>query len=72
MGKPVLTELFKTEERIRILRYVAGQRQVTTTAVTGATGTSKPLVSRYLRLVAQCNFCTQHAGYTPRTRTSEV
>jgi DNA-binding IclR family transcriptional regulator len=49
MGKPVLTELFRTEERICILRYVAG-----------ATGTSKPLVSRYLRLLVKGGFCTQH------------
>ena len=65
MGKPVLTELFKTEERIRILRYVAGQRQVTTTAVAGASGTSKPLVSRYLRLLVKGGFCTQRGrAYT--------
>lgn len=65
MGKPVLTELFKTEERIRILRYVAGQRQVTTTAVAGATETSKPLVSRYLRLLVKGGFCTQRGrAYT--------
>lgn len=60
MRKPALTELFKTEERIRILRYVARRSPVTTTAVVGATGTSKPLVSRYLRLLVQNDFCTQH------------
>jgi DNA-binding IclR family transcriptional regulator len=60
MEKPVLTELFKTEERIRILRHVAGRSPVTATAVAGATGTSKPLVSRYLRLLVQSGFCKQN------------
>ncbi|WP_214083926.1 helix-turn-helix domain-containing protein [Methanoculleus sp.] len=59
MGKSVLTELFKTEERIRILRHIAERSPVTATAVAAATGTSKALVSRYLRLLAQNGFCTQ-------------
>lgn len=59
-GKTVFIELFKTKERIRILRYVAKRSPVTATAVPGATGTSKPLVSRYLRLLAKNGFCVQH------------
>ncbi len=59
MGKSVLSELFKTEERIRILWYVAERSPVTATAVAAATGTSKALVSRYLRLLARSGFCTQ-------------
>jgi len=60
MREAGLSELFKTEERIRILRYVAGQRTVTATAVVEATGTSKALVSRYLHLLVREEFCTRH------------
>jgi DNA-binding transcriptional ArsR family regulator len=56
MGETALTELFKTEERIRILRYVAERSPVTATAVTRATGASKPLVSHHLRLLARNGF----------------
>ena len=55
MREAGLSELFKTEERIRILRYVAGQRTVTATAVVEATGTSKALVSR--SCTCQEEFC---------------
>jgi len=59
MGKSVLTELFETEEKIRILRYVAEQSPVTATTVVAATGTSKALVLRYLYLLARNGFCMQ-------------
>ena len=59
MGKSVLTELFKTEGRIHILRYVAERSPATATIVITAIGTSKTLVLRYLRLLARNGFCMQ-------------
>lgn len=44
-----LAEVFRTEERVRILRHVAEQGPVTATAIVRAEGVSKALVSRYLR-----------------------
>lgn len=59
MGKSALAELFETEEKIRILRRVAKRNPVTATTVVAATGTSKALVSRYLRLLVRNGFCMQ-------------
>ena len=59
MGKSALAELFETEEKIRILRHVAKRNPVTATTVVAATGTSKALVSRYLRLLVRNGFCMQ-------------
>ncbi len=55
MRETGLSELFKTEERIRILRYMAGQRTAAARTVVEAAGTSKTLVSRYLHLLV-CPF----------------
>ncbi|KUG20052.1 MAG: nucleotidyltransferase domain-containing protein [Methanomicrobiaceae archaeon] len=59
MREPVLSDLFRTEERIRVLRYVAGRQTVAATGVVEATGVSKALVSRYLHLLVREEFCTQ-------------
>ncbi len=45
----MLTELFKTEERARVLRYVMFRSALSVAEVSRATGISKGLVSRYLR-----------------------
>lgn len=53
MSKPktFLPEIFKTEERVRILDYISTHEGVTTTDVAGETGASKGFVSRYLHLL---------------------
>lgn len=48
-----LPEIFKTEERIRILEFVSKSESVTATDVINETGVSKALVSRYLHLLAR-------------------
>ncbi|MCJ7443015.1 MAG: MarR family transcriptional regulator, partial [Methanotrichaceae archaeon] len=45
----MLTELFKTKERTKILRYVMYHNTSTVAEVSRATGVNKGLVSRYLR-----------------------
>ena len=55
MRETGLNELFKTEKRIRILRYVAGPRTAAARTVAGAAGTSNALVLRYLHLLV-CPF----------------
>jgi predicted nucleotidyltransferase len=47
----MLTDLFKTEERARILRYVMFRSAFSVAEVSRATGVTKGLVSRYLRLL---------------------
>ena len=47
----MLTELFKTEERACILRYVMFRSSFRVAEVSRATGVTKGLVSRYLRLL---------------------
>jgi predicted nucleotidyltransferase len=47
----MLTELFKTEERARVLRYVMFRKSLRVAEVSRATGVTKGLVSRYLRLL---------------------
>lgn len=49
----MLTELFKTEERARILRYVMFRSSFSMAEVSRATGVTKGLVSRYLRLLVE-------------------
>jgi predicted nucleotidyltransferase len=49
----MLTELFKTEERARILRYVMFRSAFSVAEVSRATGVTKGLVSRYLRLLVE-------------------
>ncbi len=45
----MLVELFKTEERVQILRYVMFSSDFTVSEVSRTTGVNKGLVSRYLR-----------------------
>ena len=49
----MLIELFKTEERARILRYVMFRSAFSVAEVSRATGVTKGLVSRYLRLLEE-------------------
>ena len=49
----MLIELFKTEERARILRYVMFHSAFSVVEVSRATGVTKGLVSRYLRLLEE-------------------
>ncbi len=51
----VLPELFKSEERIRILRYIGIRTSFTVQSVADATGVSKGLVSQYLNMLVQEN-----------------
>jgi predicted nucleotidyltransferase len=47
----MLTELFKTQERARILRYVMFRKSFRAVEVSRDTGVTKGLVSRYLRIM---------------------
>jgi predicted nucleotidyltransferase len=49
----MLVELFKTEKRARILRYVMLRTDFTAAEVSRATRVNKGLVSRYLRYLAE-------------------
>ena len=49
----MLIELFKTEERARILGYVMFRNSFRVAEVSRATGVTKGLVSRYLRLLVE-------------------
>ncbi|ADN37079.1 transcriptional regulator, ArsR family [Methanolacinia petrolearia DSM 11571] len=49
----ILPDLFKTEERVRILDYVSKRESVTATNVIKETGASKASVSRYLHLLVR-------------------
>jgi len=49
----MLIELFKTEERARVLRYVMFRSAFSVVEVSRATGVTKGLVSRYLRLLVE-------------------
>lgn len=53
METEFLCELFKTEERIRILRYIAREQEFSSVSVVEATETSKGHVSKYLNLLAR-------------------
>ena len=47
----MLTELFKTKERVRIISYIMYQKIFTVNQVSIETGVTKGLVSRYLKYV---------------------
>jgi len=49
----MLSEIFKTEERIRILRHISLRQSATVGTVALATGVSKGLVSGYLNMLAR-------------------
>ena len=47
----MLTELFKTKERVRIISFIFYQKSFTVNQVSNETGITKGLVSRYLKYV---------------------
>lgn len=53
----MLPELFKSEDRVRILRYVAERKNVTVQTTAQGTRVSKPVVSRYLNLLIEKGLC---------------
>jgi predicted nucleotidyltransferase len=54
-GTSVLTDLFKTAERVKILRHIGIRETFTVHSVAGETGLSKGLVSAYLNfLLGEC------------------
>jgi predicted nucleotidyltransferase len=57
--KGMLPELFKSEDRLRILRYVAEREIVTVQTVAKATAVSKPVVSRYMHVLIKSGLCTR-------------
>ncbi|MCK5660598.1 MAG: ArsR family transcriptional regulator [Methanosarcinales archaeon] len=62
----MLTELFKTKERLRILSYIMLQKNATVTQVSNATSVTKGLVSRYLNYLYSVGLITKmEKSYTP-------
>jgi len=57
-----LAEVFRTEERVRILRHVVEQGPVTATAIVRAEGVSEALVSRHLRRLEDGGISRDRAG----------
>lgn len=55
----MLTELFKTKERVRIISYLMYQKNFTVNQVSKETGITKGLVSRYLKYVYGIGFFTK-------------
>jgi predicted nucleotidyltransferase len=53
----LLPELFKSDDRVRILRYVSERKSVTVQSTAEATGVSKPVVSRYLNALREQGLC---------------
>ncbi|MDI3488537.1 MAG: hypothetical protein PWR26_1254 [Methanosarcinales archaeon] len=56
----MLVELFKSEERLRILYYSLYQRDFTVTQVSRETGVTKGLVSRYLNKLTEFGLLVKH------------
>ena len=62
----MLTELFKTEERARVLRHVMFRSALSVAEVSRATGITKGLVSRYLRRLVECGLLQKNGRrYSP-------
>jgi len=59
----MLPELFKSEDRVRILRYTSERKSVSVRSVATGTGVSTPVVSRYLRILIHHRLC-QREGRT--------
>lgn len=59
MDDTILPDLFKTGERIRILRYVSIRQEVNATEIVQALSVSKALVSRYMHLLIKGGLCTR-------------
>ncbi len=55
----MLTELFKTKERVRIISYILYQKSFTVNHVSNETGVTKGLVSRYLKYVHEVGLLTK-------------
>jgi len=53
----MLPELFKSDDRVRILRYVSERKSVTVQSTSQGTGVSKPVVSRYLNMLIEKGLC---------------
>lgn len=58
-GSSVLSEIFGTEERVAILRHALSEPSSTVQSLSGATGLSKALVSRYLPLLVRHGLLTR-------------
>ena len=63
----MLTELFKTKERVKIILYIMYQKNVTVNQVSNETGITKGLVSRYLRYVCGAGLLRrERQSYQPK------
>ena len=63
----MLTELFKTKERVRIISYIIYQKNFTVNQVSNETGVTKGLVSRYLRYAYGAGLLTKAGqSYQPK------
>lgn len=55
----MLTELFKTKERVKIISYILYQKSFTVNQVSNETGITKGLVSRYLKYIHGAGLLTK-------------
>jgi len=63
----MLNELFKTVERVKVLRYVMFRNSFSVAEVSRATGVTKGLVSRYLRLLVEFHLLKKEGReYSPQ------
>ena len=53
----MLPELFKSEDRVNILRYISERKEVSVQSTAKGTGVSKPVVSRYLNMLIEKGMC---------------
>jgi predicted nucleotidyltransferase len=53
----MLPELFKSDDRVRILRHISERKSVTVQSTAQSTGVSKPVVSRYLHVLEEKSLC---------------
>jgi predicted nucleotidyltransferase len=73
----MLSKLFKTEERIKILYYVLYREESSVSKAARETGTNKGLVSRYLDMLAELDLIlrknrTYHLAESPKVRAIKV
>jgi predicted nucleotidyltransferase len=63
----MLTDLFKTEERVKVLHYIMFRSAFTVAEISRVTGVSKGLVSRYLRYLEDHELLLREGRrYSPR------
>jgi predicted nucleotidyltransferase len=63
----MLTALFKTEERVKVLSYIMFRRAFTVAEISRITGITKGLVSRYLRFLEKRKLLLREGRkYSPR------